>query len=82
MPKDDAPRSEDDRTTLADPRAFLSLDYDNKQTEKILFDGQCSSKSPTPFTVSDGSSKIRLPQSTWEREVKEKISRTNMIIVL
>lgn len=67
---------------MADPRAFLSFDYDHNQTQKTLFAGQCNSKSPTPFTVSDWSSKAPLPQAQWEATIKEKINRTNMLIVL
>ncbi len=67
---------------MADPRAFLSFDYDHNQVEKTLFAGQCNSKSPTPFTVSDWSSKIPLPQAQWEAEMKKKINQTNMLIVL
>ncbi len=67
---------------MADPRAFLSFDYDHNQTQKNLFAGQCHSKSPTPFTVSDWSSKTPLPQAQWEAEIKKKINRTNMLIVL
>lgn len=67
---------------MADPRAFLSFDYDHNETEKNLFAGQCHSKSPTPFTVSDWSSKAPLPQAKWESEMEEKINKTNMLIVL
>lgn len=67
---------------MADPRAFLSFDYDHNQTQKTLFAGQCNSKSPAPFTVSDWSSKAPLPQAQWEAEMKKKINRTNMLIVL
>lgn len=67
---------------MTDPRAFVSFDFDHNQTEKTLFAGQAKSDSPTPFTVQDWSSKSSLPQSTWEAEIKEKIARTNMCIVL
>jgi hypothetical protein len=67
---------------MATPRAFLSFDYDHNQTQKNLFAGQCKSESPTPFTVSDWSSKAPLPQAQWEAEIKKKISQTNMLIVL
>jgi hypothetical protein len=67
---------------MADPRAFVSLDFDNNETEKNLFVGQAKSDSPTPFTVHDWSSKTALTQSEWERLVKQKISSTNMCIVL
>ena len=67
---------------MSDPRAFLSFDFDHDQTSKVLFAGQCDKKSPTPFTVEDWSSKTSLPQSEWERLIKEKINRTHMLIVL
>ena len=67
---------------MADPRAFLSFDYDHNQTQKNLFAGQCHSQSPTPFTVSDWSSKTPLPQAQWEAEIRKKINQTNMLIVL
>jgi hypothetical protein len=67
---------------LSDPRAFVSFDFDNNQTEKILFAGQAKKNSPTPFTVEDWSSKSSLPQSTWEAEITKKIAATNMCIVL
>lgn len=67
---------------MADPRAFVSFDFDHNEVQKNLFVGQCSANSPTPFTVSDWSSKSRLPQAQWEKEIAEKIARTNMLIVL
>lgn len=66
----------------SDPRAFVSFDFDNNQTEKTLFAGQATKKSPTPFTVQDWSSKSSLPQATWEVEIKKKIGATHMCIVL
>ncbi len=67
---------------MPDPRAFVSFDFDHNQTEKALFAGQAKSDSPTPFTVQDWSSRTSLPQATWEAEIKKKIGRTNMCIVL
>ncbi|MCX4738120.1 TIR domain-containing protein [Streptomyces antibioticus] len=67
---------------MADPRAFVSFDFDNNETQKILFAGQAKTDSPTPFTVQDWSSKTALPQSQWEALIKRKIARTNMCIVL
>lgn len=67
---------------MADPRAFLSFDFDHDQTPKILFAGQAKTSSPTPFTVQDWSSKSALPQAVWEAEIKKKIGATNMCIVL
>ena len=67
---------------MADPRAFVSFDFDHNEKQKILFAGQARSDSPTPFTVQDWSSKSSLPQSEWERLIRRKIGATNMLIVL
>jgi hypothetical protein len=66
---------------MADPRAFISFDYDHNETEKLLFVGQ-SKNSKTPFSIQDWSAKSSMPQSEWESIVKEKISKCNMLIVL
>jgi CHASE2 domain-containing sensor protein len=67
---------------MADLRAFVSFDFDHNENEKNLFAGQARTDSPTPFTVQDWSSKSSLPQATWEAEIKKKINRTNMCVVL
>ncbi|MEI7997380.1 MAG: TIR domain-containing protein [Methylococcaceae bacterium] len=66
---------------MADPRAFISFDFDHNETEKTLFIGQ-SKNSKTPFSIQDWSAKSSMPQSQWETIVKDKISRCNMLIVL
>lgn len=66
---------------MTDPRAFISFDFDHNETEKTLFVGQ-SKNSKTPFTIQDWSAKSSMPQSQWETIVKEKINKTNMLIVL
>jgi hypothetical protein len=66
---------------MADPRAFISFDFDNNSTEKLLFAGQAKN-SRTPFTIQDWSSKESLPQPQWERLINGKIASTNMLIVL
>jgi hypothetical protein len=66
---------------MADPRAFISFDFDNNETERILFVGQ-SKNSRTPFSIQDWSSKSSLPQSQWEALIRDKINRTNTVIVL
>jgi len=71
-----------DGSVMADPRAFVSFDFDHNETQKNLFAGQAKKDSPTPFTVQDWSSKSSLPQATWEAEVQGKIAATNMCIVL
>ncbi len=67
---------------MADPRAFVSFDFDHNATDKILFAGQAKSDSPTPFTVHDWSSKTELPEAEWEKLIKQKMASTNMCIVL
>lgn len=67
---------------MADPRAFVSFDFDHDSASRVLFVGQAKSDSPTPFTVEDWSSKTELPQAKWEALIKGKISRCNMLIVL
>ena len=66
---------------MADPRAFISFDFDHDEKEKILFAGQ-SSNSKTPFSIEDWSSKSSLPQAQWEALIKGKINKCNMLIVL
>jgi hypothetical protein len=66
---------------MADPRAFISFDFDHNDTEKLLFVGQ-SKNSRTPFSIQDWSSKSSLPQSEWEALIKDKINKCNMLIVL
>ena len=66
---------------MADPRAFVSFDFDHNEDEKTLFIGQ-SRNSRTPFTIQDWSAKVPMPQDEWEDMVEEKMRRTNMVIVL
>ncbi len=48
---------------MANPRAFISFDFDHNGNEKNLFVGQARN-SKTPFSIEDWSSKSSLPQST------------------
>lgn len=66
---------------MADPRAFISFDFDHDETEKTLFVGQ-TKNSNTPFSIEDWSAKSSMPQSEWEALIKEKINKCNMLIVL
>jgi len=66
---------------MANPRAFISFDYDHNINEKNLFIGQ-SKLSRTPFNIEDWSSKNHLPQSQWESIIEDKIKRSNLLIVL
>jgi hypothetical protein len=65
----------------SDPRAFISFDYDNNSTDKLLFVGQVRN-SRTPFNAQDWSSKTPLPQTLWEKLLKEKIGKCHFMIVL
>lgn len=67
---------------MADPRAFLSFDFDHNQTSKVLFAGQAKTDSPTPFTVQDWSSKTALPEAEWQKQIKAKINNCHLMIVL
>jgi hypothetical protein len=66
---------------MADPRAFISFDFDNNKTEKDLFAGQAKN-SRTPFSIEDWSSKTSLPQREWEDLIEAKINKCNLLIVL
>lgn len=66
---------------MADPRAFISFDFDNNQNEKLLFVGQAKLKK-SPFSIQDWSSKEALPQSQWEKIIEQKIIVCNLMIVL
>ena len=66
---------------MADPRVFISFDFDHDETEKNLFVGQ-SKNSKTPFSIEDWSSKSSLPQTQWETLIKGKINKCNMLIIL
>ncbi len=67
---------------MADPRAFVSFDFDYDEESRRLFVGQGKEDSPTPFVVQDWSSKSSLPQSQWEAIIADKINRCHMVIVL
>lgn len=67
---------------MADPRAFVSFDFDHDEISRMLFVGQGKKDSPTPFTIGDWSSKETLPQKTWEQTIEIKIGKCNMLIVL
>jgi hypothetical protein len=66
---------------MADPRAFISFDFDHDSDQRILFAGQ-SKHSKTPFSIQDWSSKEELAQSKWEAALKEKINKCNLTVVL
>jgi len=66
---------------MANPRAFISFDYDNNSGQKLYFAGQAQN-SRTPFNIEDWSSKATLPQKEWEQLIHAKINKCNMLIVL
>ena len=67
---------------MADPRAFLSFDFDHDSGSKILFAGQAASDSPTSFTLEDWSSKASLPEAEWEKLIATKVGNCHLMIVL
>lgn len=67
---------------MANPRAFLSFDFDHDSTSKILFAGQAVSDSPTTFTLEDWSSKASLPEAEWEKVIAAKVASCHLMIVL
>ena len=67
---------------MAEPRAFISFDFDNNEESRRLFAGQGKEKSPTPFIIQDWSSKSALEEDDWEEKIAAKISACNMVIVL
>lgn len=66
---------------MANPRAFISFDFDNNAGEKMYFIGQ-SVNSRTPFNIEDWSSKEALAQSRWQQIIEDKMKKCNMMIVL
>ena len=66
---------------MADPRAFISFDFDHNEGQKNYFIGQCMN-SRTPFNIEDWSSKEELAQSRWQEIIEAKMKRCNMMIVL
>jgi hypothetical protein len=66
---------------MANPRTFISFDFDNNSGEKLYFAGQAKN-SRTPFDIEDWSSKTSLPQKEWEALIEKKINKCNILIVL
>jgi len=64
---------------MANPRAFISFDFDNNSVEKLLFAGQAKN-SKTPFNIEDWSSKVHLPQKEWEELIHAKINKCNLLL--
>lgn len=66
---------------MADPRAFISFDFDHNEDSRVLFVGQAKN-SKTPFSIQDWSSKSALAESKWEETIGAKIAKCNMVVVL
>ncbi|MGB3149345.1 MAG: TIR domain-containing protein [Maribacter sp.] len=66
---------------MANPRAFISFDFDNNSKQRLYFVGQ-SKNIKTPFNIEDWSSKSALPQAQWEALIKAKINKCHFLIVL
>ena len=66
---------------MADPRAFISFDFDHNETSRILFVGQAKN-SKTPFCIEDWSSKSALDEDDWEDKIGQKIGCCHLLIVL
>lgn len=66
---------------MANPRAFISFDFDHNETSKIYFIGQ-SINSRTPFSIQDWSSKEELRQSQWQSLIEAKMKNCHLMIVL
>jgi hypothetical protein len=66
---------------MADPRAFISFDFDHNETSRMLFVGQAKN-SKTSFAIQDWSSKSVLPEAEWEASISTKIGKCNLVIVL
>jgi hypothetical protein len=67
---------------MAEPRAFLSFDFDNNEASRNLFAGQAKKDSPTPFVLEDWSSKTALSEAEWEKFIAAKVANCHMMIVL
>jgi len=62
-------------------RVFVSFDFDNDRTLRDFIVGQ--SRNPdSPFEVADWSMKERAPQRSWEDEARERINRSDVVIVM
>ncbi|SEO20263.1 TIR domain-containing protein [Mucilaginibacter sp. OK283] len=66
---------------MANPRAFISFDFDHDEGSRRYFVGQ-SINSTTPFNIEDWSSKSVLPEPLWEMMLEEKIKKCHLVIVL
>lgn len=62
-------------------KVFVSFDFDNDKFLKDSIIGQ--SRNPdSPFEVADWSMKEAAPQRSWEDEARERINRSDVVIVM
>jgi hypothetical protein len=66
---------------MANPRVFVSFDYDNDKAHKLAFSAQAKNDKIS-FEFADFSCKETLPQSQWEKLIKDKINTCNVLLVL
>jgi len=66
---------------MANPRAFISFDFDHNEGQRRYFIGQIYN-SRTPFNVEDWSSKVELSPTQWEKILEDKIRKCHLMIVL
>jgi len=62
-------------------RVFISFDYDNDRALKSFIRGQARHPD-TPFEITDWSMKEAAPQRSWKRKAKERIKRSDIVIVV
>lgn len=66
---------------MANPRVFVSFDFDNDLALKNLFVGQ--SKNPdSPFEIEDWSLKEEEEEEEWKAEARRRIKRSKYFVVL
>jgi len=62
-------------------RVFVCFDFDNDLDKKNLLVGQ-SRLSDSPFEIIDWSLKEASPEKNWEDKAREKIKRSDIVVVL
>jgi hypothetical protein len=66
---------------MSKKKVFISFDFDNNLDLKNLLVGQA--KLPdSPFEISDWSLKEAGPEKDWEEKAREKIKRSDIVIVI
>jgi hypothetical protein len=62
-------------------RVYVCFDFDNDKTLKGFIIGQ-SRLPDTPFEIADWSMKEAAPQRHWEEEASDRISRSDVVLVM